>query len=67
LLFCARVAGEVLIGTELNGINKNAYNDSISLLAGRPDQLNMTVMQIAHGGDKGNFFSSLSPGVYGVF
>ena len=59
----ARIRVEVLIGSELSGIDENADEDDIASKAGLSNQAEVALVEIAHGGHEAYRVPSRPPGV----
>ena len=67
MLEITRIAVKILIGSKLNGVDKNGYNHHIgTVFAGGVDKRKMPFMQKTHGRHDGDFFSLTLP-VHGPF
>ena len=50
----AGIGCQVLVGSELDGVEKDADHDAVVFCDGAFDQAPVTLVQIAHGGDEAN-------------
>ena len=48
----AGIAGEVLVGAELSGIDEDGCGDDVALFFGGTDEREMALMEGSHGGDE---------------
>ena len=57
----ARIGVEVLIGTELGGVDENRHHHLVAVALGLAHQTQVPVMQVAHGGHEAHPLSGLAP------